>query len=128
MKFDSKILKNAALYLGIAVFFLLLAYMTVPQVLSGKVVNQSDIVGYHSMAKETSNFNNANPGDTPRWTGSMFGGMPNTSFSSSSDGDLTSDLYWFMLKGKRPANWLFISLLGAFLLMLALGVDKFLRA
>ena len=126
MKFDSKILKNAALYLGIAVFFLLLAYLTVPQVLSGKVVNQSDIVGYHSMAKETSNFNNANPGDTPRWTGSMFGGMPNTSFSSSSDGDLTSDLYWFMLKGKRPANWLFISLLGAFLLMLALGVDKFL--
>ena len=34
--------------------------------------NQSDIVGYHSMAKETSNFNNANPGDTPRWTGSMW--------------------------------------------------------
>ena len=28
------------------------------------------------------------------------------------------------MKGKRPANWLFISLLGAFLLMLSLGVDK----
>ena len=126
MKPDLNILKKAAVYLGIAVFFLFLAYMTVPQVLSGKVVNQSDIVGYHSMAKETSNFSHVNPDDTPRWTGSMFGGMPNTSFNSSSGGDLTSNLYWFMLKGKRPANWLFISLLGAFLLMLALGVDKFL--
>ena len=126
MTFNSSILKKAAVYLGIAVFFLVLAYSTVPQVLSGKIVNQGDIVGYNSMAKETNSFRGANPDDTPRWTGSMFGGMPNTSFNASSKGDLTTKVYWTLFKGKRPANWLFVSMLGAFLLMLSLGVDKFL--
>ena len=126
MKLDKSILKKAAVYLGIALFFLVLAYSTVPQVLSGKIVDQGDIVGYNSMAKETNSFSGANPDDVPRWTGSMFGGMPNTSFKASSNGDLTSRIYWTLFKGKRPANWLFVSLLGAFLLMLTLGVDKFL--
>ena len=126
MKLDKSILKKAAVYLGIALFFLVLAYSTVPQVLSGKIVNQGDIVGYNSMAKETNSFSGANPDDVPRWTGSMFGGMPNTSFKASSNGDLTSRIYWTWFKGKRPASWLFVSLLGAFLLMLTLGVDKFL--
>ena len=126
MRLDKNILKKAAVYLGIVLFFLILAYSTVPQVLSGKIVNQGDIVGYNSMAKETISFKGANPEDVPRWTGSMFGGMPNTSFNASSNGDLTSNIYWKLFAGKRPANWLFVSLLGAFLLMLALGVDKFL--
>ena len=126
MKLDKSILKKAAVYLGIALFFLVLAYSTVPQVLSGKIVDQGDIVGYNSMAKETNSFSGANPDDVPRWTGSMFGGMPNTSFNASSNGDLTRGIYWTLFKGKRPANWLFVSLLGAFLLMLTLGVDKFL--
>ncbi len=126
MRLDKNILKKAAVYLGIVLFFLVLAYSTVPQVLSGKIVNQGDIVGYNSMAKETISFKGANPEDVPRWTGSMFGGMPNTSFNASSNGDLTSNIYWKLFAGKRPANWLFVSLLGAFLLMLALGVDKFL--
>ena len=126
MRLDKNILKKAAVYLGIVLFFLILAYSTVPQVLSGKIVNQGDIIGYNSMAKETISFKGANPEDVPRWTGSMFGGMPNTSFNASSNGDLTSNIYWKLFAGKRPANWLFVSLLGAFLLMLALGVDKFL--
>ena len=41
-------------------------------------------------------------------------------------GDWTQPLYNFLFKGKRPANWLFVSMLGAFLLMLSLGIDKFL--
>ena len=56
----------------------------------------------------------------------MFSGMPNTSFHPSGGGDLTQHVYGYLFKGKRPANWLFVSLLGAFLLMLSLGVDKFL--
>ena len=105
MRLDKNILKKAAVYLGIVLFFLILAYSTVPQVLSGKIVNQGDIIGYNSMAKETISFKGANPEDVPRWTGSMFGGMPNTSFNASSNGDLTSNIYWKLLAGKWRATW-----------------------
>ena len=119
-------LRKAGLALGIVAFFLVLAYGFVPGVLSGKVVNQSDISGYVGMSHEMKEFNAAHPDDPTLWTDAMFGGMPNTSFMPSSKGDWTQPVNDFMFKGKRPANWLFISLLGAFILMLALGIDKFL--
>ena len=117
-------MKKIGIYAGIVLLFLVLAYGFVPEVLTGKVVNQSDITGYRSMSQEAVAWNKAHPDDPTHWTDSMFGGMPTTSFMPSSDGDWTQSLYNLLLKGKRPANWLFISLLGAFLLMLSLGVDK----
>ena len=122
----NKTLKNILTYAGIVLLFLVLAYSFVPQVLTGKVVNQSDIVGYSSMAKEGSDWSRNHPDDPPLWTGAMFSGMPNTSFQSSGSGDWTNPVYVNLFRGKRPASWLFVSLLGAFLLMLSLGVDKIL--
>lgn len=121
---DKTLVKKIATYLGIGLLFLILAYGFVPDVLTGKIVNQSDITGYRSMSQEAVSWNNAHPDDPTYWTDSMFGGMPTTSFAPSSSGDWTQSLYNLLMKGKRPANWLFISLLGAFLLMLSLGVDK----
>ena len=117
-------MKKIGIYVGIVLLFLVLAYGFVPEVLTGKIVNQSDITGYRSMSQEAVAWNNTHPDDPTYWTDSMFGGMPTTSFVPSSDGDWTQSLYSLLMKGKRPANWLFISLLGAFLLMLSLGVDK----
>ena len=121
---DKTLMKKIGIYAGIVLLFLVLAYGFVPEVLTGKIVNQSDITGYKSMSQEAVTWNSAHPDDQTHWTDSMFGGMPTTSFMPSSDGDWTQPLYNLLLKGKRPANWLFISLLGAFLLMLSLGVDK----
>ena len=121
---DKTLVKKIGIYAGIVVLFLVLAYGFVPDVLTGKIVNQSDITGYRSMSQESVAWNNAHPDDPTYWTDSMFGGMPTTSFAPSSSGDWTQSLYNLLMKGKRPANWLFISLLGAFLLMLSLGVDK----
>ncbi len=123
---DKSIIKTIAIYAGIVLFLLVLAYSFVPQVLSGKIVNQSDITGYKSMAQETIEWNSNHPDDPARWTDAMFGGMPNTSFTPASQGDWTQPLFNFLMKGKRPASYLFLSLLGAFLLMLVLGIDKFL--
>lgn len=120
---NKTLMKKIGIYAGIVLLFLVLAYGFVPEVLTGKVVNQSDITGYRSMSQEAVTWNKAHPDDQTHWTDSMFGGMPTTSFAPSSDGDWTQPLYNFLMKGKRPANWLFISLLGAFLLMLSLGVD-----
>ena len=120
---DKKLLKNIGIGLGAVVLFLVLSYGFVPQVLQGKIVNQSDISGYVGMSHEMSVWNKAHPDDPTYWTDSMFGGMPTTAISTQNGGDYTQGIYNLLLTGKRPATYLFITLLGAFLLMLALGIS-----
>ena len=115
--------KNILIALGVVALFLALSYGFVPQVLEGKIVNQSDISGYVGMSHEMSEWNAAHPDNPTYWTDSMFGGMPTTAISTQNKGDYTEWLYKLLLVGKRPATYLFIALLGAFLLFLALGVN-----
>ena len=103
--------------------FLALSYGFVPQVLDGKIVNQSDISGYVGMSHEMNEWNKAHPDNPTYWTDSMFGGMPTTAISTRNGGDYTQWIYDLLLTGKRPATYLFITLLGAFLLLLAFGVS-----
>ena len=117
------IVKNIAVGLGMIALFLALSYGFVPQVLDGKIVNQSDISGYVGMSHEMSEWNKAHPDNPTYWTDSMFGGMPTTAISTQNKGDYTQWIYDLLLLGKRPATYLFIALLGAFLLFLALGVN-----
>ena len=119
----TEIWKKIALALGIVALFLALSYGFVPQVLDGKIVNQSDISGYVGMSHEMSEWNKAHPDNPTYWTDSMFGGMPTTAISTQNGGDYTEPLYKLLFAGKRPAPWIFVSLLGAFLLFLALGVS-----
>ena len=114
--------KKLLLYAGIVVGLLILSYAYVPQVLSGKIVNQSDISGWQGMSHEMMSWNAAHPDDQTAWTESMFGGMPTATIHASTKGDWTQQIYDFLLLGRRPATYLFISLLGAWLLMLALGI------
>ena len=119
---NKDLLKRIGLIAGIVVFFLVLAYSFVPQVLQGKIVNQSDISGYVGMSNEMAQWNKAHPDDPAYWTDAMFGGMPTTSISKMDQGDWTQKIYDFLLLGKRPATWLFIALVGGFLLLAAFGV------
>ena len=114
--------KKILLYAGIVVGLLVLAYAYVPQVLTGKIVNQSDISGWQGMSHEMMEWNAAHPDDQTAWTESMFGGMPTATIHASTKGDWTQKVYDFLLLGRRPATYLFLSLLGAWLLMLALGI------
>lgn len=117
-----KILKYALPILA----FVVIAYGYAPQVLEGKIVNQSDISSWEGMANEIVTFNKANPGERTLWTNSMFGGMPATSISVIYDGDFTQWLYDLFFTGARPASYLLISLVGGFLLMLAFGCNEYL--
>ncbi len=114
--------KKILMYAGILVGLFVLSYAYVPQVLSGKIVNQSDISGWQGMAHEMMEWNAAHPDDQTAWTESMFGGMPTATIHASTRGDWTQRVYDFLLLGRRPATYLFLSLLGAWLLMLALGI------
>ena len=115
--------KKIAVGVGVVALFLALSYGFVPQVLDGKIVNQSDISGYVGMAHEMNEWNAEHPEDPAYWSDSMFGGMPTTAISPNKKGDATQWIYDLLLVGKRPATYLFVTLLGAFLLFLALGVS-----
>ena len=117
------ILKKIAAAVGVVVLFLALSYGFVPKVLEGKIVNQSDISGYVGMSHEMTEWNKAHPDDPAYWSDSMFGGMPTTAIASPTKGDCTQWIYKLLMLGKRPATYLFVTLLGAFLLFLALGVS-----
>ncbi|MBO4264299.1 MAG: hypothetical protein J5871_06455 [Bacteroidales bacterium] len=115
-------MKRILTYSGIVLLLLVIAYAFVPQVLGGKIVNQGDISGWQGMSREMMSWNAAHPHDQTAWTESMFGGMPTTTIHSSTKGDWTQPLYDLLLTGRRPATYLFVSLLGALLLLLAFGV------
>ncbi len=117
-----KILKYAVPILA----FVFIAYGYAPQVLEGKIVNQSDISSWEGMANEIVSYNKANPGERTLWTNSMFSGMPATSISVIYEGDFTQKIYNLFFTGARPASYLLISLVGGFLLMLSFGVNVYL--
>lgn len=119
------ILKNIGIYAAIVAFFLVLSYGFTPWVLGGKIVNQSDISGWKGMAQESIEWNAAHPDDKTAWSDSMFGGMPNVTFIDDFAGDWTKPLYKMMLWGRRPASYIFLALLGAFLMMLSMGVNRY---
>ena len=120
---NKELLKKILIYAGIILFFAVVAYSFVPQVLSGKIVNQSDIAGWKGMAQEAIAYNEAHPDDPTAWTNSMFGGMPTTAMIDDFDGDWTKKIYQFLMLGKRPGSYLFVALVGAFLLLLSMGVN-----
>lgn len=119
---NPNIKKNIFYILGTILGFILLSYAYVPEVLSGKIVNQSDISGWQGMSHEMMEWNAAHPDNQTAWTQSMFGGMPTTTIHASTKGDWTQAIYDFLLTGRRPATYIFISLFGAWLMMLAFGV------
>ena len=123
---NKTLIRNILTYAGIVLLLAGIAYSFVPQVLDGKIVNQSDIAGWKGMAHEAQEFNKANPDDQTAWTGSMFGGMPTTAIIDNFEGDWTKPLYKVLMWGKRPGSYLFVTLLGAFLLMISMGISKIL--
>ena len=120
---NKETVKKILTYAGIVLLFVVLAYGFVPQVLDGKIVNQSDIASWKGMANEAMTHNAAHPEDPTAWTNSMFGGMPTTATIDDFEGDWTQKIYKFLLTGRRPATYLFLALLGGFLLMLSMGIN-----
>ena len=123
-----EILKKVLPYAVIVAGFVVIAYAYAPQVLQGKVVNQSDISSWKGMSHEILEWNEEHPDDPALWTGSMFGGMPATQISVDYRGDATDPFYNLLFWGQRPPSYLIISLLGGFLLFLAFGVNPWLSA
>ena len=94
--------------------------------LSGKVVQQGDIVSYLGMANEANQYN-AISGEETLWTNSMFGGMPVYTINSSSGGNKIGILEKIESLGlARPIGYFNALMLGFYLLMVVLGVNPWL--
>lgn len=118
--------KNWFPYLMAVVVFLLLSIMYMNPVLSGKKLNQGDISQFRGMAKEIQD-HRAQTGEEPLWTGAAFSGMPAYQISMKSPANLIKSIdHFFRLGLPRPADYLFVSLLGFFILLLALRVNPWL--
>lgn len=110
-------------YILAVVAFVIIGYAYAPYTLSGKVVNQSDISSWKGMSREIVEWNEAHPDDPTYWTNSMFSGMPATTISVIYHGDITKYLYDVLFVGQRPASYLIICMVGAFLMFLAFGMN-----
>lgn len=108
------------------VIFLIITLLYLNPLLKGKVILQSDMVQNRGMSKEITDFRDKYH-EEPLWTNSMFGGMPAYQIAITYPSNLVRPVRdVFFLKLPTPANMIFSYMLGFFILLLVLKVDKWL--
>lgn len=94
-----------------------------PNDVRGDVLQQSDMMQGAANGQEAKAFTAAT-GEVTRWTDALFGGMP--TFQISPSYDSTSMLSWvgdvWNLGFPQPVGWIFIMMLGFYLLMLSFNL------
>ncbi|MEP7169814.1 MAG: YfhO family protein, partial [Bacteroidota bacterium] len=120
MKFDFKKLLPHLIAIG---SFLAITLVYFSPIFSGKQVQQHDIMQWTGMSKEISDFR-AKYHTEPLWTGSMFCGMPAYQISVEYPANLVryvNDVLFLWLP--VPASYIFLMLLGFYLLLISLKAD-----
>ena len=108
------------------VIFIVLTFGYFTPLMKGKVIVQSDMVQNKGMSKEIID-HRAKYDDEPLWTNSMFGGMPSYQIAITYPSNLVVPIRNFFMFGfPTPANMVFSYMLGFFILLLVLKVDKWL--
>jgi hypothetical protein len=100
---------------------LILTILYCKPALEGKVLNQSDVLQWQGMAKESLDYKKEH-GITPLWTTSMFGGMPTYQLSAEGTSKVGSYIPAILTLGMpKPINLLFLSALCFYILCMSLG-------
>ncbi len=108
------------------VIFIVLTFGYFTPLTKGKAIVQSDMVQNRGMSKEVVDHREKYQ-EEALWTNSMFGGMPTFQISVTYPSNLITPLRnFFMLGFPTPANMVFSYMLGFFILLLVLKVDKWL--
>jgi len=120
--------KKFSPHLIVILLFVGISFTYFSPVLQGKLLDMADITHHKGMSKEVTDFREAT-GEEALWTNSMFSGMPAYQISARSNGNLIQYVAKAISLGiPRPANLLFLYLLGFYLLLLSLKVDYRLSA
>lgn len=114
-------------YLGAILIFIILSLAYFTPVLEGKKLPQLDNSHAIGMSKELVNFEKQT-GEKSMWTNSMFGGMPAYQIRSDSSKNVFSYLNKFTHLGLpyETVAIVFLYMLGFYLLLLSLRIDKWL--
>ena len=119
-------LKKSLPHVAAILFFLGLSYVLFSPQLQGMQLQQSDNQQFQGMSKELNDYRDRT-GEEALWTNSMFGGMPSYLISTVYKTNYIRYVDGFLQLGhSRPASFLFIMLLGSYILMLALGMNPWL--
>lgn len=113
-----KILPHLLIVLGFVVVSL--AYFN--PVLKGKSIFQSDIMHYIGMSKQQNEFREKT-GEETYWTNGAFGGMPTYQLGAKYPHNYVKKLDLALRFLPRPADYLFLYLIGFYVLLLTLKVD-----
>lgn len=121
-------LKSAAPHAMIVVaFFFLTAMYFFPQ-FQNKVLPAGDTISYEGMAREVKE-HKENTGETALWTNSMFGGMPAYQIHVSQKSNLLKYAQKVLKGGMgRPGGFFFLGMICFYILMISLGVNRWLAA
>ena len=107
----------------IIILFALISFAYFSPLIQGKSIDGHDIKTWIGMSKEISDFRDSS-GTEALWTNSMFSGMPAYQISVKYSSNLVRYIDKVITLGfPRPANILFLYLLGFYLLLLSLKVD-----
>ncbi len=120
-------IKKVLPHLFILVGFVVISLAYFSPVLQGKKIFQSDIVHYTGMAKQQNDFKQKTGKET-YWTNSAFGGMPTYQLGAKYPHNYIKKLDLTIRFLPRPADYLFIYLLGFYVFLLALKVEYRLAA
>lgn len=119
-----KILPHLFIVLGFLVLAALFCYPT----LSGKVLSQGDVSSWKGMSEEARAWHEKT-GENPLWTNSMFGGMPTFTFYVIEDHNYIGRIYNAVTSlVSKPVNFFFLAMLGFYILMSTLRVNRWLGA
>lgn len=118
--------RQALPYLSAIVIFIVISLTYFSPLLEGKKLKQQDITQFKGMSKEIVDFRDAT-GQEALWTNSMFGGMPAYQISVKYKGNVLRYVDQLMqLYLPQPAGMVFLYMIGFFILLLVLKVDKWL--
>lgn len=118
-----KILKLLAPHFLAVVVFIVVTFLYFPPLLEGKAIRQGDIMQFQGMSKEIKDYRERT-GKEPLWTNSMFGGMPAYQISVVYKNNVAKKINNVIsLKFPVPAAYLFLSLVGFYILMIVLGAN-----
>jgi hypothetical protein len=120
-----KSLQNIIPNLVIIVLFILIAYAYLFPLLEGKMLQQSDITHFKGMSKELVDYRNKT-GDEAIWTNSMFGGMPGYLISVVYNSNLAIHIKKIFGAMFPLASKIILYLLSFYILLITLGVKRWL--
>jgi hypothetical protein len=117
--------RNIFINLGIILFFIVLSYAYLSPLLEGKVLRMDDIEHHKGMSKELVDYREKT-GEEAVWTNSMFSGMPGYMISVIYPGNLGRHLTRPIRKFFSTASFLILYLVGFYILLLSLKVNRWL--